>query len=395
MRMYCFLPFTFVLALGGLIACAPASDASPAVEVGSAALKQGAAAKLSTFTELPAIPAGVAAGSDVVFVGSPLEGRVLVLSAKTAKQVGELPLPPNGFVLPFIMHSIGENRVAVLDAGGLPAPEPFTPANPSIYEYEYSFSQQSGFSATLVRSVSFESVLVGFAEDFAYLGDGGYLVSDAILGSIWVVNPDGSIAPGIVPKTFTPADAIDELKLCPTMPLTSVNGIPFLFSGSTLPGVSPLAVRDGTVYFFSPCARGTYSVPLASLFDARPSYERAEDIQLVGATPADYLVEELLDFSFNPFDASDPYLYAADPMQLQMIRQDVQTGERQIIAQDARLLDFPSSLAFVPPPGNSQSGHTTLLVVSNQQERTPLTNDAVSEDAFELPFLVTKVVLHD
>ena len=38
---------------------------------------------------------------------------------------------------------------------------------------------------------------------------------------------------------------------------------------------------------------------------------------------------------------------------------------------------------------------TTLLVVSNQQERTPLTNDAISEDAFELPFLVTKVVLHD
>lgn len=65
-------------------------------------------------------------------------------------------------------------------------------------------------------------------------------------------------------------------------------------------------------------------------------------------------------------------------MQLQMIRQDPQTGARQIIAQDARLLDFPSSLAFVPPPGRSQADHTTLLVVSNQQKRTPLTNDAIN-----------------
>jgi hypothetical protein len=343
---------------------------------------------------LPVIPAGVAAGSNAVFVGSPLEGRVLVLSPKNARQIGELPPPPNGFILPFIMHSIGKSRVAVLDAGGLPSPDPFTPANPTIYEYEYRVSK-SGFSARLVRSVSFASVLIGFAEDFAYLGDGGYLVSDAILGAIWVANPDGSIAPGIVPKTFEPQDAIPQLMLCPTMPLTSVNGIPFLFSGSTLPGVSPLAVRDGTVYFFSPCARGTFSVPLASLFDARPSYERADDIQLVGSTPADYLVEELLDFSFNPFDRHDPYLYAADPMQLQMIRQNVRTGARQIIARDARLLDFPSSLAFMPPDEGDQGNPPTLLVVSNQQERTPLTNDAVSEDAFVLPFLVTKVALRE
>jgi hypothetical protein len=238
-------------------------------------------------------------------------------------------------------------------------------------------------------------VLIGFAEDFAYLGDGGYLVSDAILGAIWIANPDGSVAPGIVPRTFEPEDAIPQLMLCPTMPLTSVNGIPFLFSGSTLPGVSPLAVRDGTVYFFSPCARGTFSVPLASLFDARPSYERADDIQLVGSTPEDYLVEELLDFSFNPFDRRDPYLYAADPMQLQMIRQDVRTGARQIIAHDARQLDFPSSLAFVPPDEGDQGNPPTLLVVSNQQERTPLTNDAIGEDAFVLPFLVTKVALRE
>jgi hypothetical protein len=319
---------------------------------------------------------------------------VLALSPHNARQIGELPQPPGGFVLPFIMHSIGTSRVAVLDAGGLPSPKPFAPANPTIYEYEYSVSAKSGFSATLVRSVSFASVLVGFAEDFAYLGNGSYLVSDAILGSIWVALPDGSIAPGIVPETLVPGVGIPQLRLCPTMDLTSVNGIPFLFSGSTLPGVSPLAVRNGTVYFFSPCARGTFSVPLASLFDARPPSERAADIQLVGSTPAAYMAEELLDFSFNPFDPSDPYLYADDPMQLQIIRQDVHTGARQIIANDPRLLDFPSSLAFVPPDQGDQGQPPTLLVVSNQQERTTLTNDAISQDAFNLPFLVTQVALH-
>jgi hypothetical protein len=38
-----------------------------------------------------------------------------------------------------------------------------------------------------------------------------------------------------------------------------------------------------------------------------------------------------------------------------------------------------------------EAGSPLLLVVSNQQERTPITNDAVTEDSFDLPFLVAKV----
>jgi hypothetical protein len=51
-------------------------------------------------------PAGVAAASEVLFVGSPLEGRVVVLSRFDGSQVGELPQPPGGFILPFIMHNL-------------------------------------------------------------------------------------------------------------------------------------------------------------------------------------------------------------------------------------------------------------------------------------------------
>jgi len=331
--------------------------------------------------------AGVAGSNAVVFVGEPLNGSVVALSRLTGQLIGQLPPPPSGFVLPFIIHSLGKSRLAVLDAGGLPQPLPFVPANPIIYEYAYSFSREHGFSASLVRTINFADVLVGFPEDFVRLDDGRYLLSDAVLGSVWIVQPDGTVTPGIVPKSFDPGDLIPTLAFCPTMPEITVNGYPFLFSGSTLPGVSPLAVRDGTVYYYSPCARGIYAFPLAILSDNRQPYQRATDIELVAPTPPDVEVEELLDFTFNPFNPLDPYLYAADPLKLRVIRIDLSNGARQVIAEGSKLFDFPSSLGFLPTIGSVSE----LVVVSNQQERTPLTNDAVSETTFNLPFVVAKI----
>ena len=333
--------------------------------------------------------AGVAGGNAVVFVGEPLNGQVVVLSRATGQKIDQLPPPPSGFVLPFIMHSLGEGHLAVLDAGGLPRPQPFVPANPVIYEYTYSFSPLQGFSASLIRTISFASVLVGFPEDFVRLEDGRYLLSDAVLGSIWIAEPAGSIVPGIVPKSFDPQDFIPTLAFCPTMPEITVNGIPFLFTGSTIPGVSPMAVRNGTVYYYSPCARGIYSFPLSILSDNRQPYQRAADIQVVAPTPTDVEVEELLGFSFNPFNPSDPYLYAADPLQLQVIRIDLSNGARQVIANDTKLFDFPSSLGFLPTIGPISE----LVVVSNQQERSPLTNDAVTQTTFKLPFIVAQILV--
>lgn len=333
--------------------------------------------------------AGVAGGTAVVFVGEPLKGSVIVLSRATGQQIAQLPPPPNGFVLPFIMHSRGDGHLAVLDAGGLPQPQPFVPASPVIYEYSYSFDPLQGFSASLVRTISFASVLVGFPEDFVHLDDGRYLLSDAVLGSIWIAEPDGTIVPGIVPQSFDPQDLIPTLALCPTMPEITVNGIPFLFTGSTIPGISPMAVRNGTVYYYSPCARGIYSFPLSILSDNRQPYQRAADIRLVAPTPSDIEVEELLDFTFNPFNPADPYLYAADPLQLQVIRIDLSNGARQVVAGGPKLFDFPSSLGFLPTVGPVSE----LVVVSNQQERTPLTNDAVPPGTtFNLPFIVAKIL---
>jgi hypothetical protein len=341
------------------------------------------------YANLEMVIAGVAGGDEVVFVGEPLNGSVIALSRFTGNQIGKLPPPPNGFVLPFIIHSLGKGKVAVLDAGGLPQPVPFVPASPSIYEYTYNVSPERGFAASLVRTVSFASVLIGFAEDFVHLDDGRYLISDAVLGSIWVAQPDGMIIPGIVPKSFNPEDLIPTLGFGPTMPEITVNGYPFLFTGSTLPGVSPLAVRDNTVYYYSPAARGLYAFPLAILSEKRRPYQRAADIRSVAPTPSNVEVEELLEFSFNPYNPLDRYLYAADPLQLQVIRINLLNGSRQTVASGSKLFDFPSSLGFLPTIGPVSE----LVVVSNQQERTPLTNDAVSQTSFNLPFIVSRILL--
>jgi hypothetical protein len=374
-----------------LAICGCGSSAGPsAVEVGTteAALQSdhGLHVRSSDFAHFDAPIAGVAGDSDLVFVGEPLDGNVVVLSRHSGKQLGLLPAPPEGFAVPFIMHVTGEGHLAVLGAGGLPQPAPFVPASPFIYEYSYT-SHGNHFSASLDRVIDFSSALIGFSEDFARLDDGRYLVSDAVLGSIWVVERDGSVQPGIVPKTFDPENFIPQLALCPTMPEVTVNGYPFLFTGSTIPGVSPIAVRHGTVYYFSPCARGIYAFPLRILNDHRQPYERAADIRLVAATPADVEVEELLDFTFNPFDDGDDHLYAADPLALSVIRVDIHSGRREVLASGPTLFDFPSSLGFLP----TDCAHNELVVVSNQQERTPLTNDAVTETTFNLPFIVSKI----
>jgi hypothetical protein len=373
-----------------VMACqAAASENGTSVSAAAEGLRQDAPRSESrVFAELYQPPAGVAGDRDVVFVGSPFEGRVLALSRRTGQPLGELPMPVNGFILPYIIHEIGAGRVAVLDAGGVPSPSPFVPANPTIYEYSYSVSPRTGFAAQITRAISFESVLVGFAEDFVRLDDGRYLLSDAVLGSIWVAEPNGSIRPGIVPRSFAPQDAIPSLVYCPTMPQVQVSGVPFLFSGSTLPGIGPMAVRGGMLYFSSSCAGGTYKVPIATLSDSRLPAQRAADIRLLSPKPTGVVVEELLGFAFPPTGCENSdYLYAADALQHRVIRIHTRTGAREVVADDATLLDFPSSTAFLPPV----AGVSTLAVVSNQQERLTFTNDAITQDDPMVPFLVTEV----
>jgi hypothetical protein len=117
--------------------------------------------------------------------------------------------------------------------------------------------------------------------------------------------------------------------------------------------------------------------------------QRAASIYLVAPTPSNAKVEELLDFTFNPYNLLDRYLYAADPLQLRIIRINLINGARQVVAEKSKLFDFPSSLGFLATIGPVSE----LVVVSNQQERTSLTNDAVSQTTFNLPFIVAKILI--
>ena len=387
--------FRLAVVLLGLtgIACSNAVDDGKASEQQETSVQNaleisvGKSSLSVEYASFYAPPAGVAGGKTVVFVGSPLEGKVNVLSRFSGQPVGELPPPEGGFILPFVLHSTGSHRVTLLDAGGLPSPDPFYPANPTLYEYDYGW-HAGQFSATLKKSISFQDATIGFAEDFVKLADGRYVVSDALLGGIWTADPDGTVHPGIVPARDAPEDAIPEITICDSMPLIQVGGVPFLFAGATLPGVSPLEARFGKLYFYSPCAAGLYSVPLSVLSDNRAPYERAADIQLVSPKPANIEVEQLLALTFDPRPNS-PWVYAADSLQLQVIRINVLTGKREVVASDPTLFNFPSTMAFLPPV----FGVSPLVVVSNQQHLLTLTNYAIDTDMPHLPFLATKVFI--
>ena len=144
--------------------------------------------------------------------------------------------------------------------------------------------------------------------------------------------------------------------------------------------------------FASACAGAIYKVPLASLSDSRQPWQRAADIQVLSPKPPGEPVEEILGMVFNPSNPTENYMYAADAMRLRLIRINTITGKREVLADDHELFNFPSSLAFMPPLAHEEI-FPQLVVVSNQQHLTPITNDAAPQDNFEFPFIATRVVL--
>lgn len=345
----------------------------------------------SLFTHTTDLPTGVAGDRDVVMVGDTAQGRVVVYSRGTRQPIGELPAPEGGFVLPFILQIVGEGRVAVLTAGGMPQPKPLVPVTPVIFEYTYSVGPE-GFRSELARTVQFPPESVGFPEDLVPLGQGRYLLSDAVLGRIWVVESDGSARIGIgAPPGSAPGDAPAALRYADSMEPITVAGTTFLFGGPTVPGVSGMAQREGTLYFSNPSAGAVFSVPLAVFLDQRDPLERAASITRVCSKDPAVALEQLLTLRFNPYDAGDGHLYAADSLQQRVVRIDVVTGQREIISGDPALFNFPSSISFLPPlaPRTAPS----LFVVSNQQQNLTITNIAITEDQVTSPFTISQIDL--
>ncbi len=191
------------------------------------------------------------------------------------------PAPAGGFLLPFSVRVPGPGRLFVLDSGGFP--NPTVPAIARVYDYSYQWNPLTRtFTARLTRTVSLEGLPVVFAEDVEVTVSGLYVVAESVIGALWVIHPDGSIGPGVVPN---PGSSIPALGPC-TLPPVTVDGIPFATAGNFAPGVLSLAARNGQLLFGTTCNGGLYRIPLQSLVDpSRTPEQRAQDIVAVSPRP--------------------------------------------------------------------------------------------------------------
>jgi len=329
------------------------------------------------------VPISAAAGDTrLVFVTQPLTRSVAVLDRFTGQQVGQLPAPPAGWLLPFSLRVPRNGHVVVLDSGGLP--NPTTPSIPRVYDYDFAYNPHTRqFTATLTRTVSFEGLPVVFAEDVEVTSSGAYVVSESIIGALWLIRPDGAIDFGLFPTTGVP---IPQLAPC-AFPGATVGGIPFDTAGHFAPGVVGLAERQGQLYFSTTCNGGVYRIPMASLSDpARDPAARALDIRTVSPR-APGVAESLHGLAFNRHHPADRWLYAADSLQLRVIRIDTVDGTRQVVLADPVLFNFPSKLQFLPPVG----GLSPLVVASDQEHRLAAINTAITMDIVQPPWIVTKL----
>lgn len=339
------------------------------------------------FAALNDLTHGVAGDELFVFVAQPQAAKVTVLNRFTGIEVGEVPAPPGGFRLPFTLRVPQSGKLVVLDSGGFP--NPAIPSIPVVYDYSYAGSLvHHSFHAEMTRAVSFAGLPLVFTEDVEILPDGRYVVSESVLGGLWVIHSDGSIAPGITPASFAPQDAIPGLGPG-FLPQVEVGGIPFAIAGNFGPGVGSMAYHDGFLYFGNTALGGVRRVPVASLEDpTRLPHERGADIEVVSPKPAGVTAEVIKGLTFNRWRPDDHRLVAADPFSLRLIRINIQTGQREVIAADPLLFNFPVAAQFLPPAAGIQS----LVVVSDQEHRLAAINAAISTDILQLPFIATKVV---
>lgn len=340
-----------------------------------------------SFAERDALPHGIGGDERFVFVTEPLAGRVVVLNRLTGKEVALLPPPPGGFLLPFTLKVPSSGKLFVLDAGGFPSLSTFPV--PAVYEYSYK-SKPNGknFQAELKRAVHFDGIPFIFSEDLAVLPDGGVVVSDSGFGQLFLVEPSGAIVPAVTPASYSPADTIPALGPCLFPSGVTVGSVPFALAGDFAPGVGSLTAKGGQLYFGSTCQGGIARIPVASLRDARAPWQRAADIAPVSPKPADVLAETLKGLAFNNW-TGDPDLYVTDPIHQRLLRIDVSTGERDVVADEPSLFNFGVAAQFLPPV----LGVTPLVVSSDQEHLLASLNVAIPADQFELPFVLTKVLL--
>ena len=130
----------------------------------------------------------------------------------------------------------------------------------------------------------------------------------------------------------------------------------------------------------------TVPLPEPTLVEGRgPTHRSGSPCRCTGT------FEVMKGLAFNRWHEQDRRLYALDALRLQLLRVDVTTGAREVLAADPKLFNLPVASAFLP----SSPGVQTLVVASDQEHRFAGINQAISADMFQLPFLVTEVLIRD
>lgn len=365
----------FIAALAVLLGAPPAYADAARPTLGEA----------RAFFQSPSPVHGIAADAKVVFTTRPAiepgsDSSVVALDARTGREIGPLPPPPGGFEFPFAVRVAGPGRLAVLDNSGFP-PQ----GAPKIHEYRYT--TRRGIRATLKRTIDFAGLPLLFAEDLEVLPDGGYVVSESVIGALWLVDQAGAIRPGLVPAGPTP---LAKLGGCmhPTGSLT-VGDLPFAPIGDFAPGVGSLAISGDDLFFGSSCHGGLHKLDLNTLTNTkRPAAERAATIETVSPRPAGTSFESLKGLAIDKSNGGDRWIYAGDPFGLRLIRIHPRTGERQVLSEDHRLFNFSVAATFAPHAG--AHGGSRLLVTSDQEYRWAGLNSALTHNDFKPPFLITE-----
>jgi hypothetical protein len=328
------------------------------------------------FAARDSLPHGIAGDRKVVFITEPGIGvaqhgaRVVALDRRSGRQIATLPAPADGFKLPFALRVPRPGHLVVLDDAGFPPQGP-----PTVYDYAYRV-RHGHVQATLTRTVSFAGLPLAFAEDLEVLPHGEYVVSESVVGGLWLVGRDGTVRPGLVPSGSAPLPKLGPCQFPSPGPF-QVGDLPFSPPGGFAPGVGSLAVRGGALYFGSSCEGGINQLSLRTLLDSStPAEQRAATIKTV--VPREGDLDTLHGLAF-----AGRWLYAGDPFRLQLIRVDVRTGERQVVSDDARLFNFPIAVSRLP------GGE--LYVASDQEYRWTLLNAAISQDDFQPPFVLARV----
>ncbi len=204
--------------------------------------------------------------NNLVFVTEPLNKQIAVLDRFTGAEVGQVPAPPGGFLLPFSIRVPRPGRLVVLDPGGFP--NPAVPSIARVYDYDYQWNPFTHvFAVTLARTVSFAGLPLVFAEDVEVTSSGLYVVAESVIGALWVIRTDGSISPGVFPSGGV---SIPALGPC-TLPPVTIGGIRYVIKGNFAPGVLSLTSHNGQLFFSSTC---TYRIAHRSIAHARPACPR-------------------------------------------------------------------------------------------------------------------------